>query len=193
MKNNKEIFIELNKLSEDQIKLFGLICLKRIFPLYQLFDALIDSEDIESTSENYLFIKDAISKIENENSGIEVIMNIKEHMDEIPFDDIYGSSDEFMLGANVLACLENTINYILNKETKFIEKCSDLMINSINIIVSKNTPQDTEYNDKETILKDHYEEELAVQLEAIFLLKNNSISITDFSIKNAIPEFLGKT
>ncbi|TCC99696.1 hypothetical protein [Pedobacter hiemivivus] len=179
---NKEVIFSLGLLSEKDKSFFGLFCVKRISGLYDLFDHLIELEKLESPNKNYELIRGIIKYLEES-----VLSNIKiqrstidgftEKLNSIPFDDLYGSCDEFMLAANVLSSIENLLNFHVKKDEKYIVKCIDLLINTINIIVSQhlfNIDDGISYEEKEHVLVKHYAREIEIELTFIEMLRKNA-------------------
>lgn len=179
---NKEVILSLGLLSEKDKRFFGLFCAKRISGLYELFDNLIEHEKLESPNENYELLRGIIKYLEESLSNdIEIqrcdIDGFIADLQTLPFNDLYGSCDAFMLAANVLSSIENVLNFHSRKDEKHIISCSDLLINTINIIASEHllTLDDgTSYEKKECVLAQYYAKEIKIQLSFVEMLRKNS-------------------
>lgn len=181
MELNKEVILSLELLTEKDKSFFGLFCVKRISGLYELFDDLIEVEKLEPSNKNYTLVKCIIKHLEESLlSDFEIqqsaIDGFIDELNSVPFNDIYGSCDEFMLAANVLASIENVLNFLIKKDERYLARCSDLLINTINIIISSNhhTIDDgISYLEKEHLLAKYHAKEIEIQLAFIKMLREN--------------------
>lgn len=182
MNVNKEVILSLELLSEKDKSFFGLFCVKRISGLYELFDHLIEQEQLESPNENYALVRGVIKYLEESLlNGIEIqrfaIDRFMDDLKSLPFNDLYGSCDAFMLAANVLSSIENVLNFQVNKDQRCIVRCVDLLINTINVIVSEHllTIDDgISYEEKEHVLAQHYTREIEIELTFVEMLRKNA-------------------
>ena len=179
---NKEVILSLGILSEKDKSFFGVFCAKRISGLYELFDHLIEHEKLESPNKNYELVRDIIkyleesllNDIEIQRSTIDGFIN---DLKSLPFNDLYGSCDAFILAANVLSSIENVLNFHKKKDQRYIVRCGDLLINTINVIVSEHllTIDDgSSYEEKEHVLAQHCAREIEIELTFVEMLRKNA-------------------
>ena len=147
---NKEVILSLGILSEKDKSFFGLFCAKRISGLYELFDHLIEHEKLESPNKNYELVRGIIkyleesllNDIEIQRSTIDGFIN---DLKSLPFNDLYGSCDAFMLAANVLSSIENVLNFH-SSGSDYYEELFEELSDQNGWVVCLNMPPQTQYD-----------------------------------------------
>jgi hypothetical protein len=186
-------FMEVNKLVLENIKqlvfkqqmLFGLSCVDRCIEMYKLFDKMVIEEKLEPLVPNnngFEILNEILNEGYNLIDNIEIEDNdkiqqyVKQCYELAPHDEDYGDIQTTIaqFAANSLAY---SLKFYLEKDLKYLNWCSDSVIEIINIIESEKFYESNPDDDAEKHLDICFEKEVKIQMEVIqtiFVLNNLS-------------------
>jgi hypothetical protein len=182
MNVNEKVYDSINNLTNTQKMHFGIFCAERIIELYKYFDEMVKTENLKQLIPNengYNILRNILNYIENginENESYKINNYIKICASLMPDYDEYGGDYETIVAQYIGRAIGFLLEFYNTKDNKFINWCSDNIIEVINAVESykyRKSNENINNEERRKYIEKCYEEEIKLELNFIKLLKNN--------------------
>ncbi len=184
MVTKNELFGQISDLSFNQKIKLSKSNLLRVIHLYELFDNMVETENLEKLSDEYSYhsLHEIVTKI-NEYSNQEAISKIEICEALIPDYDDYGG----ILTSIAISCASSVaeiLDFISTQDTEHIQNSIDEILEINQFIEMERYLENGITENLDDYLKKHKIKELLIQQELIVRVKNND----DYQLNNLISE-----